>query len=149
MIGMTAANTTTTNLKREEASRGWVFYDGECPLCIASAKKFVPLLHRYGFELAPLQTAWVQKRLGLKPGELLVEMKLLTSDEKIFGGADAVLQIARKIWWAWPLFALAQVPGAKISVRAIYRRVAANRICFGGKCSIPKTHYHKPNQIKL
>jgi predicted DCC family thiol-disulfide oxidoreductase YuxK len=140
---MSGTNATTMNSKREETNRGWVLYDGECPLCIASAKKFAPLLHRHGFDFAPLQTRWVQERLGLKPDELLAEMKLLTDEGKVFGGADAVLQIARKIWWAWPLFVLAQIPGAKNLFRAIYRRVAANRHCLGVACAVQISSPHR------
>jgi len=119
-----------------EAAQSWVLYDGECPLCTGAAARFAPLLWRYHFDLAPLQTPWVQKRLGLEPNEPLVEMKLLAGDESIYGGAEALAQIARRIWWAWPLFAIAQIPGAMIPFRAIYRRIAVNRNCFNGSCQI-------------
>lgn len=118
--------------------QGWVLFDGECSLCTGAAARFAPLLRRHHFDLAPLQAPWVRKRLGLKPNGPLVEMKLLAGDETIFGGADALVQIARRIWWAWPLFALAQIPGAMILFRAIYRYVAANRNCFGNACQLPK-----------
>ena len=121
-----------------EAAQGWVLYDGECPLCLATVARFGPLLRRHHFDLASLQTPWVQKRLGLNSGEPLTEMKLLTTDDGIYGGADAALQIARKIWW--PLFALAKIPGITPLFHVIYRRIAANRTCFGGQCSIPKKH---------
>ena len=81
---------------------------------------------------------WTQKQLGLKPGEPLVEMKLLTEDGQIYGGADALAQIARRIWWAWPLFALTQIPGTAILLRGIYQRIAANRNCIGNACQLPK-----------
>jgi predicted DCC family thiol-disulfide oxidoreductase YuxK len=121
-----------------EATQGWVFYDGECPLCTGAVARFAPMLRRHHLDLAPLQMPWTQKRLGLRPGEPLVEMKLLTEDGQIYGGADALAQIARRIWWAWPLFALAQIPGAAILLRAIYRRIAANRNCIGNACQLPK-----------
>ncbi len=130
----------TIPIQTGEAARGWVLYDGECPLCLATVARFGPLLRRHHFDLASLQTPWVQKRLGLNPGEPLKEMKLLTADDQIYGGADAALQIARKIWWAWPLFALAKIPGLTPLFHVIYRRIAANRTCFGGQCSIPEKH---------
>jgi predicted DCC family thiol-disulfide oxidoreductase YuxK len=120
-----------------EAAQGWVLYDGECPLCLNTVAQFGSLLRRHHFDLAPLQTTWVQNRLGLKIGEPLVEMKLLAGDETIYGGAEALMQIARRIWWAWPLFALAQIPGAMILLSAIYRWIAANRHCLNGSCRIP------------
>jgi predicted DCC family thiol-disulfide oxidoreductase YuxK len=121
-----------------EAAQDWVFYDGECPLCTGALSRFGSILRRHHFDLAPLQVPWTQKRLGLKPGESLVEMKLLTANGQIYGGADALAQIARRIWWAWPLFALTQIPGTAILLRWIYQRIAANRNCIGNACQLPK-----------
>ena len=47
------------------------------------------------------------------------------------------MQIARRVWWAWPLFALGQVPGMMILFRAIYRFIAARRTCLGDACQLP------------
>jgi len=121
-----------------EAARGWVLYDGNCSLCAGAAARFAPLLQRHHFNLASLQTAWVQKRVGLKPDEPLAEMKLLAADGRIYGSADALLQIARTIWWARPVYALAHIPGAMVLFRAIYHVIAANRHCANGASSIPK-----------
>ena len=101
------------------------------------------MLLRHRFDLAPLQTKWVQNRLGLKPGEPLAGMKLLAADGRIYGGADALVQIVRSIWWAWPLFALAQISGAMSLLRAMYRRVAASRQCLNAVCKLkPGTRHH-------
>ena len=61
-------------------------------------------------------------------------MRLLLADGRELGGADALVEIARRIWWAWPLFALAQVPGVMLLLHAAYRQVAANRHCISGAC---------------
>jgi predicted DCC family thiol-disulfide oxidoreductase YuxK len=128
-----------------EAAQGWVFYDGECALCTGAVTRFGPLLRRHHFDLAPLHAAWVRQRLGLTPDKPLTEMKLLAADGRIYGGADALVQIARNIWWAWPLYALAQIHGVMVLFRAIYRYIAANRNCLNGACSIPKplARHHK------
>ena len=123
--------------------RGWVLYDGDCPLCCAAATRFEPLLQRHGYQFAPLQTPWVRERLGLQPNAPLDEMKLLAADGNVFGGAEAVVQIARAIWWAWPLFALAQIPGVKHLLVAIYCRVAANRQCLSGVCGVTLRRRHQ------
>ena len=123
-----------------EAAQGWVLYDGECPLCNNTAQRFQKMLRRHGFELATMQSPWVQKRIGLKLDEPLTEMKLLAADARIYGGADALAQIARRIWWAWLLFALAQIPGANFLLHAIYRCVAANRHCLSGACDATKNN---------
>jgi predicted DCC family thiol-disulfide oxidoreductase YuxK len=131
--------------RTSEAAQGWVFYDSQCSLCTAAVLRFGPMLRRHHFEFAPLQAMWVQQRIGLNSGELLTEMKLLTANGRIYGGADALLQIARTIWLAWLLYALAQIPGVKILFRAIYRYIATNRKCFNGACSIrkPLGRHHK------
>ncbi|HEY4417383.1 MAG TPA: DUF393 domain-containing protein [Verrucomicrobiae bacterium] len=117
-------------------AHGWVFYDGDCSLCLATVERFGPLLRRHHFQPAPLQTDWVQNRLGLNPGEPLVEMKLLASDGQVYGGADALLQIARNIWWAWPLFVVAKIPGITPLFHIFYRWIAANRTCLGKACQL-------------
>ena len=58
------------------------------------------MLVRRGLHPVPLQAAWARRRLGLADAKPLVEMKLLARDGIIYGGADALMQIARAIWWA-------------------------------------------------
>ncbi len=135
---MMATQTTPLKLERTQARGGWVFYDGECSLCTASAARFAPLLRRHHFEVAPLQTPWVWERLQLEPGKPLLEMKFLTADGEVFGGAEALWQIARNIWWAWPLFAVSFLTGARFLLNAAYRQIAARRNCFGGQCALKR-----------
>lgn len=116
---------------------GWLLYDGECRMCAGAARRFAPLLRRHRLEPAPLQTPALRERAGLKAGEPLVEMKLLAEDGAVFGGADAVLEIARRIWWAWPLYAFSFVPGARPLFRRLYRAVADRRNCISGQCNLP------------
>jgi alginate O-acetyltransferase complex protein AlgI len=118
-----------------------VLYDGECPLCTAAVARFAPMLRRHHFDLAPLQMPWTQKRLGLRPGEPLVEMKLLTEGGQIYGGADALAQIARRIWWAWPLFAISLLPGVKSLLCTGYRKIAAHRNCTGDLCKVQQRRF--------
>src|SRR5437899_2969301 len=84
------------------AARGWILYDANCRSCTASAKRFDRIFRRRGFRFLPLQTPWAQERLGLKPGAPLEEMRVLTHNGEDLGGADAVIFLARQIWWAWP-----------------------------------------------
>ncbi len=92
-----------------------------------------------GVHLVPLQAGWVRQRLGLSEEELLREMKLIVRDGRVLGGADALVELAREIWWGWPLFALAQLPGAKAVMRMVYRWIARNRHQLGGG-SVVKTN---------
>ena len=134
---LTAENVRRLSLSRAQNS-GWIFYDGECSFCTNSVRRFDRTLQRSGFVPVPFQTPWARARLDLQPNSELTEMIVLTADGRKFGGADGIVQIARKIWWAWPLFALAKIPGIIFPLRAIYRRVAANRHCLGGKCKLPE-----------
>ena len=131
-------NTETTKTKDGERPDGWVFYDGECRLCAGTVARWRDVLERRGFSFAPLQTDWVRARLGLVQGELPEEMKVLTRDGRLTGGVGGLAELARSVWWAWPLFALAQVRGVRGLLDAGYRRLAANRRCFNGACRVPR-----------
>jgi predicted DCC family thiol-disulfide oxidoreductase YuxK len=125
-----------TDSKGRRAKAGWFFYDADCPFCVRIAELFARVLVPRGFALAPLQDPRVPALLGLSEMELLREMRLLTAEGQQYGGADAAVFIARKIWWAWPLYALAQLPGMIPILRAGYRSVAARRSCASGTCAI-------------
>jgi predicted DCC family thiol-disulfide oxidoreductase YuxK len=122
-----SVNTEITDIN---AKTGLVFFDGECALCRGWARRFERVLERAGFALATLQSR--------QAGAEVTGMVVLTPDGQCFGGADGVVQIARRLWWAWPLFALAQIPGAMALLHAAYRRLAANRHCLGGACKMRK-----------
>ena len=118
---------------------GWVFYDGRCSMCARTVGRVRRTLIRRGFLLAPLQRGWVQERLGLGPEELLDEMRVLTADGEILGGAEAAIYLARHIWWGRPLATLARVPGALSVLRRLYRFIARRRRRFGGVCPHPSS----------
>lgn len=120
---------------------GWVFYDGECHLCLGWAKRLQGALDRRRFHLLPLQSPDAWRQLGLSGPAPLGEMRLLLTDGRNLGGADAIVEIARRIWWAWPLWAISRFPGAMPVLRAAYRMLAANRHCASGVCLI--THRSK------
>ena len=120
------------------ARSGWVLYDGECPLCVGLATRLEPLVRRRGFALSALQTPWVQERLGLRPGEPLAEMRVLTAGGDPLGGADALLYVARRIWWAWPLYAVGRLPMVMPLLRRAYGWIAGRRDCINGACRVPR-----------
>jgi len=125
--------------EREDAqpAAGWVLYDGECRFCQAAVARFHISLGKRGYAFLPLQTPWVRKRLGLGEGEIPAEMVVLTPDDQTFGGADAVLHLARSYGWARLFLPLMRLPGARRLCQTLYRKVAANRHCLGGACQIP------------
>jgi predicted DCC family thiol-disulfide oxidoreductase YuxK len=126
-------NTEITDTKNEN---GCVCFDADCRLCVNLARRFGSLLQRHRFALVPLQTPWVKNRLARSGEELLSEIRLFASEGQIYGGADALIEIARRIWWAKPIHWLAQVPALRLALRTGYRWVARKRTCFRGTCSV-------------
>lgn len=125
--------------------RGWVLYDGICPVCLSSVDRWGPLLRRHGFDFAPLQTEWVRRRLGLQPGKLPAEMKLLLPDGVQLGGVDALIIMGRAVGWLWPFAVVAGWPGFNALAWLGYRWIARNRYCLGDVCAISKrtrTYHH-------
>jgi predicted DCC family thiol-disulfide oxidoreductase YuxK len=125
-----------TEITDTEKIQGWVLFDGDCSFCTAFAQRFGPLLRRHHFELAPLQTPWVKRRLAMTDEELLTEMRLLTSEGALYGGADALIALSRRVWWTLPLFWLARIPLVRAGLRSAYRQVARRRHCLGGACVV-------------
>jgi predicted DCC family thiol-disulfide oxidoreductase YuxK len=110
-------------------AKGWLFFDAECGFCTRLARWLEPILARRGFAVAPLQDPRVGALLGMQPQELLRELRFLRSDGRHCGGANAVLAVAREIWWARPLVWLAKVPGVMSLLHAAYRWVGLHRSC--------------------
>jgi predicted DCC family thiol-disulfide oxidoreductase YuxK len=121
-----------TEITEHVKLKGWVLYDGDCRFCVSLARRFRPWLEGRHFELMPLQTPWVRDRLGMLDSGLLDEMRLLLPDGKVFGGVDALIEISRHYWWAWPLRQLAHLPGINNLFRLGYRWIARHRGCTGG-----------------
>ena len=126
--------TEMTDGKGRKARSGWVFFDADCTFCMSIAHRLRPLLEPRGFGIATLQDPRVREQLGLLEHELLAELRVLAHDGRQFGGADAVIYMAQQIWWAWPLSAMAHLPGMRRVFRFAYRSIAARRHCLAGAC---------------
>jgi len=127
-----------TDSKGKRASRGWVFFDRDCGICTSLARRFRSTLETREFGLAALQDPRVQALLDLPPEDLLREMRVATDEGEIFGGAEAIVFLARQIWWVWPLHAAAKLPGVPRVLEACYRWFADHRTCSSGACSISR-----------
>lgn len=119
-------------------ARGWLFFDAECGFCTRTARWLLPILERRGLAVAPLQDPRVGALLGLSRTELLRELRFLLSDGSQYGGADAVLAVAREIWWARPLVWVAKVPGMLGQMRRGYYWFAARRSCVATHCDVQR-----------
>ena len=112
--------------------RPWVCYDAECALCVRWAERFRTMLERHGFALKPLQSPAVLALLAIPRDELLSEMRVITRDGSVFGGADALIYLSRVIFK--PLFVLTRFPGVRPLLKTVYRLIARNRSCSAGAC---------------
>jgi predicted DCC family thiol-disulfide oxidoreductase YuxK len=121
--------------RKERSARGWLFFDVHCRFCTHIARWLAPILRRRGLDVAPLQDARVGALLGMSRRELLKELRFLMSDGTHSGGANAVLAVAREIWWATPLIWLSTLPGAMRLLDAGYKWVAFRRGCTNESCA--------------
>jgi predicted DCC family thiol-disulfide oxidoreductase YuxK len=111
-------------------------------------------LEANGFRPEPLQTPWVRRRLNLPDEALLKEMRLLTRQGQVLGGAEAIVYLASKLdarqrpWWAWLLAMAGRMPFAMPVWRAAYRWVAARRHCRQGECTLDTSSITKKEGIQ-
>jgi len=111
-----------------------IYYDASCGVCSAGVRRTRRMLAKRGFVFEPLQSPGALELLGLRDGEIPDEMKLRTCGGLILGGADALVYIARRSWWAWPLWLPCKVPGVMPIVRWAYAKFARNRRRISGAC---------------
>ena len=113
-----------------------IYYDDECRFCRDMLRRFGRTLARRLFTFVPLQSPGAARVLGVSEEHLLDEMRVRFDDGAVVGGASALVAIARRIWWAWPLWALGCLPGAMPVLEAAYRWIARNRHCMNGVCEV-------------
>ena len=116
--------------------RGVVLYDGQCGFCSRWVKFWAGTLGRHGFEIASLDEPWVAEKLTMPHEELLTDIRLLTADGELISGADVYLHVTRRIWWAWPFYAIFSLPGFNRLIHVGYRWFARNRYCVSSACKL-------------
>jgi len=107
--------------------RGVIFFDAQCGMCSASVRRWERFLTTRGFEVKPMQTPEAEQQLGLSPGQLPGEMKLLTPAGTIIGGVDVFAYVTRFIWWAYPLHLLLVIAPTRALADGLYRWIAPRR----------------------
>lgn len=114
----------------------WVLYDGECGFCSSWVEFWRPTLEQRRITIAALQEPWVIERLHVPISGLLADILLLTSSGNLISGADVYLQVARRIWWAWPFYALFSLPGFNWLLHVGYRWFNRNRYRVSRACRL-------------
>ncbi len=124
--------------------QGWVLYDASCSLCTDLMARAQSTLEAGGFRPEPLQSPWVRANLNMPEGVLLREMRVLTLDGLLMGGADGLVYLSRKLnarlrpWWAWALVVTSRIPFAMPVLRFLYARIAERRYCRQGFCPVAR-----------
>ncbi len=120
-----------------ETNKPWVFYDRDCRLCRRAVWVTGFLLGRSNVRFVPLQNDWVRKLFNLSSKSHFEEMKLLTTDRKRLGGADAVMYLAGRVGWMRPIVSVLKLSVFRKCVHHTYRWVARRRYCLEGGCALP------------
>jgi predicted DCC family thiol-disulfide oxidoreductase YuxK len=102
-----SAHESESALPRE----GWILYDGGCGFCFRWVHLWKKVVGRRGFGLQDLQSASADGSLQIPQENLLDDIRVLTRSGKLESGANAYLYVARRVWWAWPFYAIFCLPG--------------------------------------
>jgi predicted DCC family thiol-disulfide oxidoreductase YuxK len=124
------------NLQQGDTPQAWVLYDNQCGFCSRWVEFWGPTLAKRNIGIAGLQEAWVVDRLRLTEPELLHDIRLLTKERRVISGADVYLYVTRRIWWAWPFYALFSLPGLNQLLHFGYRWFALNRHRISTTCGL-------------
>lgn len=114
----------------------WVLYDNQCGFCSRWVQFWQSTLAKRGIGIAGLQEPWVVDRLRFTEAELLHDIRLLTKEDSLVSGADVYLHVTRRIWWAWPFYAVFSLPGFNQLLHLGYRWFARNRHRISNTCKL-------------
>lgn len=117
---------------------GWILYDGGCGFCFRWVHFWKEIVERRGFALKDLQSAWEEGRLQVPQQNLLDDIRVLTPTGGLESGADAYLFVAKRIWWAWPFYAIFRLPGFNWMLWRGYRWFNRNRFRISRHCPLPQ-----------
>lgn len=117
---------------------GWILYDGACGFCSRWVRLWPRVVEARGFAIKDLQSAAADGSLKVPTENLLDDIRVLTRSGELVSGADAYLYVARRIWWAWPFYAVFSLPGFNWLLWQGYRWVNRNRYRISPYCALPK-----------
>ena len=121
---------------------GWILYDSGCGFCFRWVHFWKKVLERRGFALKDLASASADGILQVSQKNLLDDIRVMTRTGQLESGADAYLYVARRIWWAWPLYAIFRLPGCNWMLWWGYRWFNRNRYRISRHCRLPDSGIH-------
>ena len=125
-----------------ELGKPTIIYDGECRFCIARVANVRKLDKKEQFEYKPRQEAGLEDRFPQIKNIDLEDGVLLVDGGRLFVGADAAVEVARRLPFTNLVAWLYHLPVIKQIVRGVYRVIANNRkrlgqTCHEGRCELP------------
>lgn len=102
-----------------------VLYDADCGVCTQVARTLVRADTHHRLSLVALQVAQLPDQPPLK--ELMGMLHARDADGRWFKGAQASVEIARRVPMLWPLGVYARLPLAMATLDVLYRVFADNR----------------------
>jgi len=99
-------NTPDHKLESIRPPEGWILYDGGCGFCFRWVHLWKKVVEPRGFAIKDLQSASADGSLQVAQENLLDDVRVLTRSGELQSGANAYLYVARRIWWAWPFYAI-------------------------------------------
>jgi predicted DCC family thiol-disulfide oxidoreductase YuxK len=117
---------------------GWILYDGGCGFCFRWVRYWKKTVEARGFAIKDLQSASAEGILQIGQENLLDDIRVLTRSGQSASGADAYLYVARRIWWAWPFYAIFSLPGFNSILWWGYRWFNRNRYRISRHCPLPQ-----------
>jgi predicted DCC family thiol-disulfide oxidoreductase YuxK len=118
--------------------RGWVLYDDSCGFCRWWVPFWRMTLRKRGFAIAPLQLEWVARVFRIPRDELVNDLRLLLADGTRLEAADVYRYVMKRIWWAFPLYIIAVLPGTRSLFNWGYRTFALNRFRVSRACRLDR-----------
>jgi predicted DCC family thiol-disulfide oxidoreductase YuxK len=117
-------------------SRLPVLFDGGCPMCRRTVRiiRALDWNDRLQFVDATNADARAFFAPSLTEAEVLVEMYVIDERQRLHGGFEGYLQMARVVPLLWPMGVIGRLPGFRQLGHAIYRVIAANRVR-RGRCT--------------
>jgi len=117
--------------------RGTLFYDASCGFCSRWIPFWSETLAARGFDIAPLQSDFARREFTLPDDELSNDLRLSLADGSKLSGANVYRHVLKHIWWAWPIYWLAIVPGLSSVFDGCYQAFARNRFRVSRACRMP------------
>lgn len=118
--------------KTQRTTPAAVIYDGECKFCCRQVARLRKLDWGGRLEFISLHSPEVARRFpDLAHERLMMEMVVVTPDNRRFFGAGALRYISRHLPTLWPMAVALHIPFTMPIWSWLYRQVAKRRYLFG------------------